>query len=94
MVRYAPQTCQAVLDEQGNIVVDPGVDSDGNVVPPGEIVFVAWVRSGATGSGLNPRDNGMVWRPGTGSVDGGGMGRKGEFMRRSAAGPFSGAWLC
>ena len=81
VVRYAPQTCQAVLDEQGNIVVDPGVDSDGNVVPPGEIVFVAWVRSGAPGSALNPRDNDIVWKPATGIVDGVELALNGEFLR-------------
>ena len=79
-VRYRPQTCQAVLDEQGNIVVDPGED-DGEVVPAGEIVFVPWARQGAPGAAANPRDNDIVWTPATGIVDGVELALNGEFLR-------------
>ncbi len=81
VVRYQAQTCQAVLDEQGSIVVDPSVDRDGNVVPAGEIVFVAWARQGAPGAAANPRDNDIVWKPATGTVDGVELALNGEFLR-------------
>ena len=80
VVRYQPQTCQAVLDEQGNIVVDPG-ESDGEVVPPGEIVFVPWARQGAPGAAANPRDDDIVWKPASGIVEGVELALNGEFLR-------------
>ena len=79
-VRYQPQTCQAVLDGEGNIVVDPS-EADGEVVPPGEIVFVTWVRQNAPGAAANPRDNEIVWKPATGIVDGVELALNGEFLR-------------
>jgi len=76
VVRYRPQTCEAVLDEDGNVVVDPGEDRDGNVVPPGEVVFVAWGRGAS-----NPSDDVIVWKPATAIVEGVELSLNGEYLR-------------
>ena len=76
-IRYAPQTCEPALDQEGNIIIDPGEDREGNVIPPGEITFQAWTRGGAN----NPRDEVIVWVPATGVVDGVELRLDGHFLR-------------
>ncbi len=84
-VRYEFQTCEPVRDQDGNIVVDPSEDGDGNVIPPGEIVFQTWERQGTAGSANNPRDEAIVWVPATGEVEGVELALDGQFLRSNTS---------
>jgi len=74
-VRYEPQSCEPVRDAQGNIVLDPIEDSDGNVIEPGEVTFEVWTRT------EGPDVDRIVWVPATGEIDGETIELTGEFLR-------------
>lgn len=73
-VRYRPQTCEPVRDPDGNIVLDPSVDDNGNTVQPSDITYEPWTASGGVPA------NRIVWVPATGEIGGEQVALTGEFL--------------
>jgi preprotein translocase subunit SecD len=73
-VRYKPQTCEPERDENGDVIIDPPVEVEGDVQVDTqgatEIQYVPWYPDNDPQSQNNPPANTIVWVPAAAEIDG------------------------